>query len=149
MAEDLMLLLLLLLLQDLQERTELHQSELVWRGSPAFGSESDLWVSLSPTGTYTTPEHSWLHEDDDKAMQPESTLVRTTGFAHQPPPPPSCSLPSCPHVQSQTGVRDPPTSPHTHWAGGQLAGDWRGGGERERGVGGQDDACQGPTLFTG
>ena len=29
--------------------------ELVWRGSDAYGSESELFVSQAPSGYYTTP----------------------------------------------------------------------------------------------
>jgi hypothetical protein len=49
--------------QEMAERSAAHQMELVWRGSPAFGPESDLWVSVSPSGTYTTPNNDWVVMD--------------------------------------------------------------------------------------
>lgn len=67
--------LLLLLLQDLAERRAAHQAELLWRGSPGFGPESDLWVSLSPSGLYTTPDEGWVQEDELKAINPHASMV--------------------------------------------------------------------------
>jgi hypothetical protein len=57
-------MLISLRLQDMAERTEAHQMELMWRGSPAFGRESDLLVSLSATGTYTPPDDTWVATDE-------------------------------------------------------------------------------------
>jgi hypothetical protein len=56
----LLLLLLLLLLaahcrsdgMDVDQRKKMRALELVWRGSQAFGSEADLFVSQYPTGKY-------------------------------------------------------------------------------------------------
>jgi hypothetical protein len=88
------LLLLLLLLQDMAERTGAHQMELVWRGSPAFGPESDLWVSLSPTGTYTPPNEQWILLDEHTQDNvPQSSKVRLRVEA-----------PSLSYTQTQTVV---------------------------------------------
>jgi hypothetical protein len=65
-----------LLLQDLALRQESHQTELVWRGSPAFGPESDLWVSMSPFGVYTMPDDTWMHQGTNMVHEPLAEKVR-------------------------------------------------------------------------
>jgi hypothetical protein len=63
--------------QDLDLRKKRRAAEFVWRGSPAYGSASDLFVSQSPNGIYSIPyEHHWtIAEPPYDNQNPDATLV--------------------------------------------------------------------------
>jgi hypothetical protein len=66
----------------MEQRQKRHQMELLWRGSDAFGAESDLFVLQSPSGTYTTPSDEWTRTSSDAgALLPNAVAVRGAGLA--------------------------------------------------------------------
>ncbi|WIA37079.1 hypothetical protein OEZ86_014052 [Tetradesmus obliquus] len=61
---------------DMEERKRNHSLELVWRGSEAYGSESDLFTSQYPTGNYGPPSMTWFFERRNDYGKPQAESVK-------------------------------------------------------------------------